>query len=786
MRLFAAVLFVFFAIGLYGQEAENYAPVFSVPGGIHGGAVTVSLSSPNADARIFYTTDGSKPRSGSRSYRDPINIKKITVIRAIAYVNGKPSDIVTNTYLIGRNYTMPIVSISTDSSNFWSIDRGIYVKGTGGLPNYPYRGANYWKSWEREVNIEYYEPDGTVGFNQRADVKIFGGWSRPLPQKSLAIYARKEYGEKYFRHKIFRDKDLKKFKSLVLRNSGSDFNKTQFRDAFMTSLLRDEDLEIQAYQPCAVYINGNYWGVQNMREKINEQYVRFNAGADPDSVDMMKHRDDLKAGKRKHYKNMLKFMRLNDMSKQANFDSLTKLMDVDNYATYNITETYLDNHDAGGNIRYWRPNTPGGIWRWILFDTDFGFSIGNWKAYKVNTLEMFTDPSGPKWPNPPWSTFIIRKLLDNPDYKRKYINRFADMLNTTFHPDTVNSHLDYFQEMYKGEMPHHFKRWGGNMERWERSIKVMHDFGTNRPHYVRTHIMQKWGFKDTATITVDADSKMGYVTFNSLELKQFPYSGIYFAGNEVTITAHPYFEYEFIGWEGSDSKELTITVDPTEDKTIKAIFRAKPQSGMWQAIRFSEVGFNVKKGRGYDWVELHNGGTQAVDLSGWMFMDKKDKNRFVIPAGTEMQPGEYLVLCENLDTFQLYYSDTLKAIGGWDFGLSSKGEKIRLYDESTLVVDSLTYYPKEVGKADKDKGTMSLNDPSFDNTNTANWSAHKNGSPGAINKEHAEELQRIADEERMNMYLMIGGGGGLLLVVLLFFLKWRQKRKRGSAAVGSD
>ena len=763
----------------YGQEEASFDPQFSVQGGMHSQPFDLVLSCENPGASIYYTTDGGKPSSHSRRYQRPIHIDGVKVIRARAYVDGKPSDIITQSYFLGRTHTMPVVSLCTDSSNLFSVERGIYVKGTGGLPNYPYRGANYWKSWERETNFEYYETDNTQAINQRVGIKIFGGWSRPLPQKSLAIISRKKYGEKYMRHRFFRDKELDKFKGLVLRNSGSDFNKAQFRDAFMTSLMRNTDLELQAYQPVVVYINGEYWGVQNLREKINEHFVRFNCGADPDSVDMLKHRDDLKNGTRKHYRNMLQYLKTHDLAVQEHFDSVAKLMDWENYAHYNIAETYYDNHDAGGNIRYWRPTTDGGRWRWILFDTDFGFSIGNWKAYKTNTLAMFTDPAGPRWPNPPWSTFIIRKLLENEGFERHYINQWADHLNTTFHADTVEAHLDYFHDLYEPEMESHFKRWtfgGAKMERWETTIKVMRDFAINRPTYCRQHLMQKFELADTVNIALSVNDKtMGHVVLNSITVDDGAFEGIYFKGVPVTISAHPRFDYEFVGWEGIESTEAQMEIDPTGDLNLQAIFQPKSLSAQNSEVIFNEVAYDQEGVAQSDWIELYNRTEKLLDLSGWLLKDAEDEHLFTMPEGSTLAAGEYMLLCQNVDSFLQSHSDTLPIAGSFGFGLSSQGELIRLYDQNGYLVDSLTYRKG-------DTGVVALNDPTLQGHVPANWSDEKGGTPGQINREFQATLDRIAAEEHREKMMTIGGiGGGVLLILIVLFVM-RRKRKKALAS----
>ena len=85
-------------------------------------------------------------------------------------------------------------------------------------------GANFWRSSERAANIEMYEPDGELCFNQGAGIGIFGGYSRGLPQKSLFVVARSKYGAKNFKYPIFPERDFDKYKSFVLRNSGEILN----------------------------------------------------------------------------------------------------------------------------------------------------------------------------------------------------------------------------------------------------------------------------------------------------------------------------------------------------------------------------------------------------------------------------------------------------------------------------------------------------------------------------------------------------------------------------------
>ena len=323
------------------------------------------------------------------------------------------SIIVTNSYFCDREYTLPIVSITTNPANLWDFATGIYVKGCCADTLQPYLGANFWNDWEKKCNVEMYEANGDLAFNQLAGFGIFGGFSKGLPQKSLYVTARKKYGKNSFEYPIFPARKMDEYKSFLLRNSGGDFGKTQFRDAFMTQLAKPTGIAIQEYRPAIVFLNGEYWGIQNLREKINEHYLEDNYDVDKDNVDLMEHRDGAKHGNSKQYKYLLNYLATKDMTDDKVIAELLKFMDIEDFMTYNIAEVYTDNRDAGGNIRYWKERNDSSQWRWILYDTDMGLGNNNPNGYKNNTLKKFTSANNEIWPDPAWSTFIIRSLLTN-------------------------------------------------------------------------------------------------------------------------------------------------------------------------------------------------------------------------------------------------------------------------------------------------------------------------------------------------------------------------------------
>ena len=216
----------------------------------------------------------------------------------------------------------------------------------------------------------------TMGFAVLITLQVFaylGGMSRLFPQKSMAIAARTRYGEKRIRFPIFGKKGPNKFKHIVLRNSGSDFGKTHFRDVLMTGLLDEVDIDKQLSRPAHVYINGSYWGIYHIREKVNRFYLNGHHDIDKDSIDLMEHRMIRKRGSRRHYQKMLYFMKKNDLNDPANMAYISSLMEIDNFMDYQIAQIYFDNQDAGGNIKFWRPQIPNGRWRVDIIRYRLGF-----------------------------------------------------------------------------------------------------------------------------------------------------------------------------------------------------------------------------------------------------------------------------------------------------------------------------------------------------------------------------------------------------------------------------
>ena len=583
--------------------ARTPKPIFSVKGGFYSSSVNLQLSSSISGTNIYYTTDGSIPTTSSTKALGAIPLTKTTVVKAIAYATGYVSSIVvTNTYFINEHtFDLPVISFSTKADLLFNPTTGIYEMGPnpGTLNGWPpYAGANYWDDIEIPVTFQMYDTSGNEAFSVDAGARIFGGYSRTHPCKSFAIYFRPEYGYSSLDYKIFRDKDIKEFQSIILRNGGSDFAGGMLRDAFAQNVVKDRmDIDYQEYQPTAVFINGEYWGIMDLREKVSEHYLESNhKNVDSDSVDIVGDQSTPIVGSNTDYVSMKNYITNNDMSNQANYEHVKTLMDIDNFIDYNIVQIYAANVDwPGGNIKFWKETSADGLWRWILYDVDQTYNIYEQWGDCHNSLELATTTTGSSWPNAPtWGTIMLRQLLTNAEFRNRFIQRMAYHINTTYTPERQLHILDSIQAQIRNEMPYHLARWNDTlhtvMDDWEYQLDVITSFINNRNACFTDMMSQYFNLAGTSNLTIINDSIKGKIY---IEDKKLPnnYSAPHFIGVPVTIEANSTTNYQFKGWEtkNSISNYTAIILQSSEWAYLDD---GTDQGTAWVSSGFDDSGWN--------------------------------------------------------------------------------------------------------------------------------------------------------------------------------------------------
>lgn len=720
---------------------------FSRQGGFYSNGFQLIMSTDPVFP-IYFTRDGSIPDTDDQLYTGPITVSSTEVIRARALDEAYlPNRVESQTYLIGEAHDdLPIISISADPENLWDENNGIFASGPNAEPDFPYFGANFWNDWEIPAHVELFEPDGTTGFSQGAGIKIFGGWSRGYPQKSMSLFFRNSYGGEV-RHKVFPEMDLDVFHSLVLRNSGNDWDRSMLRDGFMNSLIHEE-VEKQAFRPAVIYMNGEYWGMLNIREKINEEFLGTHYDIDPDLIHILENDTMVVEGSNEHYLEMLDFIGRNNISMNSNYDIVNSFIDVNNFIRYQVPNIYMDNTDwPGNNLKFWRSEHPGSRWRWISFDKDFGFNIwGSGPSH--NTLEFTLDPNGPPWPNPSWSTFLFRRLLGNNTFKNSFLNYFADQLNTTYQPGNVISKLDQFQQMIEGEIGDHCQQWGNSINVWYHELDKMRDFAVQRPQHVWQHLIDYFNLVRHEIHVTNSEPEKGFVQINSVSITDGDWSGYYFQGVPVQINAIPRHGYEFAGWVNdftTSGSNLTLNLDGSVDLIPNFVSKGSEKYG----LTINEIKYVNTENDSEDWIEIMNRSNQNVDLSGWIIGDSNNENEFVIEDGIFITAGEHLVLSRELNKFRLVHPLVENVIGNFDFGLSSNEDCVRLFDPEGRIQDEVCYTNSGSWPTidNGDRFTLSLKNPYLDNAEGSSWmQGPRDGSPGVTNVD--SPLQVMKNDDR--------------------------------------
>ncbi len=546
------------------------------------------------------------------------NVFKVTVLRVATYSgNVKVGPTHTHTFVIhplgADRYSLPVISLATDSLHFFDYETGIYVNGKiyddwkKANPNTPENGgtpANYHQrgeEWERPVHMEIFESDGTTALSMDAGIRIHGSWGRAFRQKTLRLYARNDYSTNRFKYQLFPDRESDDYRRFIMRNSGQDWTKTMLRDGFMQRLVQDLSFDTQHYRPAIVFLNGEFWGIHNIRDRYDDHYLEQLYGVPRNQLDMLEQNGTVEEGSGQHYKDMIAFIRANNLSDNAKFEQLQTMMDVYNFGEYNMSNIYINNRDwPHNNIVYWRKQTDGyqpdapfghdGRWRWMMKDTDFGFgwNLGA-DAWKFDMVSFALSPTGNGFE---WSTLILRKLMENNRYRNWFLTRFADLLNTNFHPDRVLHELNTISGVIKPHIQEHLDRWGYNEDRWatpqtetewESNLDLMRHFGEVRAQVVRTHLNARFFLGGMYNLTIEEPStNQGHVQVNTIVLSPEmhwvsqqgnEWTGTYFKFQNLTLKAIPADGYHFVGWSGDiDQAADSIVIRNDRDIRIRPVY----------------------------------------------------------------------------------------------------------------------------------------------------------------------------------------------------------------------
>jgi hypothetical protein len=536
----------------------SYRPLeYSSDGGFYNAPFMLTLSTADTTTMICFTCDGSEPdpdSAGTMLYSVPIsiydatiepnnismvpttpnpnasfpawqppagNIRKAMVIRAATFTGGqRTSKVYTNTYFVDpdifNTFTMPVFSIVTDSLNLFAYDSGIYVPGQF-YDSTVIKSGNYYQTgmeWEKNIHLEYFSTTGERLLDQDAGMRMHGDLTLTAPLKSVKLYARSEYGDKKFRYPLFPDLPFEDYKRFILRTPFAAHLNTIITDGVIHDLAKDLDVDRMDVNPVLVFFNGEYWGIHTMRERQEKYYLEQHHGINPDSVDILGGWGYVLEGNAQDYSQLYQFVENNDLSVPENYEYVKTRIDIDSYIDYYITETYFGNHDwPGNNFKFWHPQTENGKWRYLLYDLDAAF-----KEPYINSLAQASTDIDTTGYSPYWATLIFRKLLENDSFLEQFVERYVEVVNTTFSTANVVARIDSFENIYIQELEPHIARWlwPSTVEYWKNRLESLRYFATLRPCVMKEQLED---FFDIDSVNIICDTTSSIVPPN--DRKQF-------------------------------------------------------------------------------------------------------------------------------------------------------------------------------------------------------------------------------------------------------------------------
>ena len=454
------------------------APTADKAAGLYNGVdgLTVTLSGEGA---IHYTTDGSVPTASSPRYTAPLLIKKTTALRAICVADGAvTSPAATFSYIVNENHAVDVLSLVSDPDGLFSEKSGIYATGPNASSNFPDLGANFGQDWERACTMQLLPVSGEEsGFSVDCGLSIFGAYSRAYTKKSMKVRFRDVYGAGKLNYPVFSNRDFTEYESLVIRTGGQDSHKSMIKDDLTVSLA-DGLVDTMATRPVVLYINGEYYGMYYIREKIREDFVASHYNVSPESVDILQANGyTINAGSNEDWLALMDYVKSHDLTKTENYAYVADRIDVQNYIDYLIAELYCGNTDQG-NIRFFRSSEGDGKWRWILYDTDLGFQGG-----RLNSAWELFNPNG-TGASDAISTTMINKLLKNNTFRALFVERLEYQMDNIWNTERVLSYIDHYAEVWKDEGQKNHDHWGYETP-WESAISDLRYFARHRMDALR-------------------------------------------------------------------------------------------------------------------------------------------------------------------------------------------------------------------------------------------------------------------------------------------------------------
>ncbi|MFM2286305.1 MAG: hypothetical protein RLZZ543_1802, partial [Bacteroidota bacterium] len=647
----------------FGQPFTEFAaaPIISVPSGFYTTPQYVSIYDPNVPvAEIHYTTDGSDPTPDSPLYlEEPIFLYQSTVVRARAFVEGKaPSSVVNSTLLYNLTHTTPILSLTVNPSSLYGPE-GIF--------------DNPMSDIEKASFVEYFDSTSVheLIFSKPSSIRMDGGagGSRWQPQRSFRLdFTDGVLGDTDVHERLIPNvNERDDYSRLYLRNGSNQFNVLPYKDAVQVEMMGAETYNYyMGWRPVTVYINGQYFGLYEMREKYDAEMFAEKDFANKDSVDVISLSyyyggvPRAVEGSVDGLYEAFNSWNMLDPAADDYWEQADQYFDMKYYTDYICAENFMCNIDwPYNNIKLYRSDATGGRWRFGLQDLELGLQPNGWTSCADDHIAYLYSQAG--------NSFVALWIqsMNNPRFRNYFINRYADLLNTTYSPEHLQAIENSFFNQTVLEMANQYQRWAdpanvpGYMDFFYNNHLTFQSELACRSEQVRLHMQNGFQLTEQISLTLDVEpAGAGRIQINTITPTQLPWTGIYFNGNPVTITAIANPGYTFDHWTTENLDEFVLAdssvfVNLLYNGAFVAHFNGESSP---RKVLISEVNYNSDEyNNPGDWVELLNDGVVPVNLTGWTFQNEIHAPIYRFRDGLVLAPGQRLVLAQDTSLFRSFF-----------------------------------------------------------------------------------------------------------------------------------
>lgn len=527
----------------------------------------------DASKNVHCSQGGYAPTMASPLFGELMVNESVTLRCASFEPGSEPGKIESRTYIFEPQPSVATVFLVGDPLSFFDPDTGIYSEGPNAQSADPHYGANYWADRELPVHVELFEPgEKTPAFSEEAGYQIFGNYSRMQNKKSVAITFREKYGKNRLEYPLFPEfPELKKFKVFLLRNNGGNFGNDYIHDMLASSLTEGLGLDYQRGRAAVVFYNNEYYGIHNIRERSTEYYFETHYGYDPEDIDLLKADNSATNGSSVDYVALMDWLETHSLESAENYAYMESQIDVGNFMNYVLAEIFIDNRDwPGNNLKKWRNNNPKTLWKWFIYDMDFGLDNG-YSDYTNNIFEFATDSTETGWPNGSEYTLLLRRLLGNEGFRTAFVNRMTTLLSTNFESSRILSRIDVLMYAINGEIARDQKRWKLNATRMENTLNTIRNFARTRQGIIMQEMSEFFGLGAPVEVSLATDGN-GQINVHGLPIDRNSVKVNFFNGLNVTITAQPLGGSTFVGWSDGETSPTRVIV-PEKGLALKAVFK---------------------------------------------------------------------------------------------------------------------------------------------------------------------------------------------------------------------